>query len=345
MSRPAAVAAVAGAAAVAALSLAVPGDASAGEDGAEVQFAFADPDIEESSGLVVDTSTGRQLFVTTNDSGDSGRLFVVDPESGQTVGVTTWSDDPRDVEALAPAGPGEVWVADIGDNDAVRDSVSVARVRLGVGEASVEPVAEHDLAYPAGARDAETLLVDPDGRLLVVTKGLLGGEFLRSERRLVDDAPNPLSAVGVALPIATDGAFFPDGRHLIVRSYGNAVLYAYPSLEAITSFDLPDQEQGEGLAIDESGEVFLSSEGQGAEVLRLRLPRDVQQALTPKEPTATAAPTRSPEVVAPRGPDVEGRPGDHDDDRLWTAVGLPGLAGLAGLVLLVVVGRRRRPRG
>lgn len=335
------------AAVVVALALAVPGSARAGETGetgAQVELAFADPDIEESSGLVVDTSTGRPLFVTTNDSGDSGRLFVVDPESGETVGVTTWSDAPRDVEALAPAGPGEVWVADIGDNDAVRDSVSVARVRLGVGEVSVEPVAEHDLVYPAGARDAETLLVDPDGRLLIVTKGLLGGEFLRSDRRLVEDAPNRLSAVGVALPIATDGAFFPDGRHLLVRSYGNAVLYAYPSLEAITSFDLPDQEQGEGLAIDESGAVFLSSEGQGAEVLRLRLPRDVQQALVP-EPTGTAGTagsSRSPDVIAPRDPGFEGQQGGQDDDRLWTVV---GLAGLAGLVLLIVVGRRRRPRG
>ncbi len=318
---------------------------AAGETGVQVEFAFADPDIEESSGLVVDTSTGRPLFVTTNDSGDSGRLFVIDPGSGETVGVTTWSDAPRDVEALAPAGPGEVWVADIGDNDAVRDSVSVARVRLGAGDTSVEPVAQHDLTYPAGARDAETLLVDPDGRLLVVTKGLLGGEFLRSERRLVEDAPNPLAAVGVALPIATDGAFFPDGRHLLVRSYGNAVLYAYPSLRAVAGFDLPDQEQGEGLAIDESGAVFLSSEGQGAEVLRLRLPRDVQQALAP-EPTGTPSPTGTPGPVGTPGPADASEPtvpsGDEGDDRLWTSV---GLAGLVGLVLLVIVGRRRRPRG
>ena len=91
---------------------------------------FEDPAIVESSGLVVVDG----LFVTTNDSGDSGRVFTVDPATGETVGVTHWSDDPVDVEALAPAGGGEVWVGDIGDNRAERASISVVRVPVGRGE-------------------------------------------------------------------------------------------------------------------------------------------------------------------------------------------------------------------
>ena len=46
---------------------------------------FEDPaEIVESSGLVVDDG----LLVTTNDSGDCGRVFTVDPATGETVGVT-----------------------------------------------------------------------------------------------------------------------------------------------------------------------------------------------------------------------------------------------------------------
>jgi hypothetical protein len=90
---------------------------------------FEDPEIVESSGLAVVDG----LLVTTNDSGDSGRVFTVDPATGETVGVTQWSADPVDVEALAPAGGGEVWVGDIGDNRAERTSVSVARVPVGRG--------------------------------------------------------------------------------------------------------------------------------------------------------------------------------------------------------------------
>lgn len=191
-----------------------------------VALTFTDPAITESSGLVVDASSG--LVVTTNDSGDTGRVFAVDPVTGDTVGTTTWSDDPVDVEALAPAGPGEVWVADIGDNDAVRPSVYVARVPVGRGDRTVVPRARHELVYPDGPRDAESLLVDPQGRLLVVTKGLLGGQVLRTDGPPDPDGPTPMAVVGVTLPIATDAAFLPDGRHLVVRSYGTAVVHAYP---------------------------------------------------------------------------------------------------------------------
>ena len=84
--------------------------AAAGAPGAadHPAFRFADPEIVESSGLVVLPGAGRDagLVVTTNDSGDSGRVFTVDPATGDTVGVTSWPTDPDDVEALAPAGPG-----------------------------------------------------------------------------------------------------------------------------------------------------------------------------------------------------------------------------------------------
>src|SRR5688500_17005601 len=80
--------------------------AAAGTPGADdAAFRFTDPDIVESSGLVVVTGpTIGSLVVTTNDSGDSGRVFTVAPSTGSTVGVTSWTPEPRDVEALAPAG-------------------------------------------------------------------------------------------------------------------------------------------------------------------------------------------------------------------------------------------------
>ncbi|MEN8672815.1 hypothetical protein [Nocardioides sp.] len=318
-----------------------------------VVFAFADPAIEESSGLVVDAGSG--LFVTVNDSGDGGRVFTVDPATGRTVGTTRWDERPRDVEALAPAGPGEVWVADIGDNDAERDLVSVRRVPVAAGEVDASGSTTYDLVYPDGARDAETLMVDPDGRLVIVTKGLLGGEVLRTEQPLDADRPNRMTRIGVAVPIATDGAFFPDGRHVIVRSYGTAVVYAYPSLDEVGSFSLPDQEQGEGIAVDASGAVFVSSEGAGSEVLRVPLPRDVRRVVAPSEPDPSV--TASPGGDRGTGPDSEAA---GDDDLRpppepgaqwpWIVAGLVLLllvALLTTLAVLLVVGARRvlRRRG
>ena len=58
------------------------------------------------------------LFVTVNDSGDSGRVFVVDGGTGRTVGGATWSTEPEDIEALAPLPGGAVWSATSGTTTA-----------------------------------------------------------------------------------------------------------------------------------------------------------------------------------------------------------------------------------
>ena len=73
--------------------------ASPGGAGHEV-FRFADPAITEASALVVQDG----LFLTVNDSGDSGRVFVVD-RSGATVDVTAGPTGPPTSRPSRPAGP------------------------------------------------------------------------------------------------------------------------------------------------------------------------------------------------------------------------------------------------
>jgi hypothetical protein len=277
--------------AVAAVALPfVLGAAAAPSAAREVAFRFQDPAIVESSGLVAQGG----LFVTVNDSGDTGRVFTVDPADGRTVGVTTWPAAPEDIEALAAAGAGSVWVGDIGDNNAARSSVSVTRVPVGVGDRSV-PGETYELVYPGGAVDAETLMADPrTGRLLVASKRILGGSLFVAPERLSPDGPNRLREVGSVLPIATDGAFFPDGRHLVLRDYGRAVVYTYPGLRAIAEVDLPEQQQGEGIAVDRQGRVFVSSEGVRAPVLEVPLSAGVRRQVTPPpEPSASPSPSAS----------------------------------------------------
>lgn len=297
---------------------------------AEVVFRFEDRQVVESSGLVVQDG----LFVTTNDSGDTGRVFAVDPGTGETVGVTTWSESPADVEALAPGGNGRVWVGDIGDNAGERDRLSVARVAVGLGERS-GAAATYELAYPRYAADAETLLAHPvTGRLYVATKGVFGGELFEAPLRLDPDGVNRLRPLGDVLPIATDGAFFPDGEHLVLRDYGRAVVYAFPSLERVGELELPEQEQGEGIAVDAQGRVFVSSEGQRAPVLEVRLPAALRGLVVP--PAVSASPSAVP--------------GSRLDSELpeTTAAQRPGwpwfLGGWLGLVaiLALVFSLRRR---
>lgn len=312
---------------------------STAEEGTEV-VRFTDPDIVESSGLAV--VGGR--FVTVNDSGDSGRVFAVDPATGDTVGVTSWSPDPVDVEAVAPAyvdgGPAsEVWVGDIGDNRGVRDSVEVLRVPVGWEDATAEP-ARYELRYADGPRDAESLLVVPGtDELLVVSKGVLGGSFYAAPDPLVAGQVNVLEPLAPALGVATDAAFFPDGRHLVVRNYGAAAVYTYPGLTQVGGFDLPEQPQGEGIAVDpdDPTAVLLTTEGPSTPVLRVALPDDVRAAMetTPDDPT----------VGDPDAPGADADPAvDPVGDALvwlpWVVGGLGGVVLLA-LVVTLVRGSRR----
>ncbi|GAB3789521.1 WD40 repeat domain-containing protein [Nocardioides ungokensis] len=257
------------------------------------ELTFRDPEIVESSGLVVVHAGGGDLVVTTNDSGDTGRVFAVDPASGETVGVTHWSDDPTDVEALAPAGPGAVWVGDIGDNTASRDSIEVTRVPVGRGERTVD-AATYDLTYPTGPVNAETLLSDPTtGRLYVASKNVFGGVLYAAPAHLDPDGTNRLRPLGPVLPIATDGAFLADGKHVVLRDYSRAVVYTFPALEPVGDFRLPDQDQGEGLATTDDGDLLVSSEGQDEPVLRVSLPSSVRRAVAPAGHSPSSRPSQS----------------------------------------------------
>ena len=311
--------------------------ASTPADRSEVLFSFNDPQIVESSGLAVVGG----LVVTTNDSGDSGRVFTVDPRSGDTVGTTQWASEATDVEALAPGSKGTVWVADIGDNGAARESVSVTQVPVGRGDRSAE-APSYELVYPDGPHDAESLMADPrTGRLYVVTKEVFGGTFYAAPENLSAGGPNRLErtgAVGDALSLATDAAFFPDGRHLIVRGYTVARIYEFPSLTEVATVNLPGQRQGEGIAVDDDGRVLLSSEGLNSDVLRLDLPRDVRDLLAPPEPTPTPSqtPTQTPETE----PSATTSTTTETDRSAWPWL----VAGLVGVAMVVVLLRSLRPR-
>ena len=294
-------------------------------------LTFGDPAIVEASDLVVTDG----LFVTTNDSGDTGQVFVVD-QDGRTVGLTRWSNAPTDVEALAPAGPGAVWVGDIGDNEGRRSSVSIARVPVGRGDREAHPTSYH-LTYPDGGTDAETLVRDPvTGRLFIATKNVFGGILYAVPEHLDPSRPNPLTAVGRVLPVATDGAFFPDGKHLVVRDYTSAVVYAWPSLQPVGSFALPAQRQGEGIAVAADGGVYLSSEGPRSTVLRVSLPASIRQAVSGEavaSPSSRDAAPSTSTVADPAETEPSGR-----DARPWL------LGGLLGVAALVVLLRALRPR-
>lgn len=247
---------------------------------AEVAFTFEDPAVVESSGLAL---VGDRV-VTTNDSGDSARVFVVDPATGRTTKQVRWDADPSDVEALAPAGDGHIWVGDIGDNRDVRPTVTVTRLDVtGAGAAT-----SYELRHPERPHDAEALMTHPvTGQLFVVTKGTFSGTVLQAPLELEEGEVNDLTAVGRTPGIVTDAAFLAGGGAVVVRTYSRAVVLAYPSWRVVAGWDLPEQDQGEGLAVDGT-DLLLSTEGLRSEVLREPLPPEALAADLEGSPLMTA---------------------------------------------------------
>jgi hypothetical protein len=294
-------------------------------------FSFTDPSIDESSGLVV----ADDLVLTVNDSGSGPVVHVVDPADGDTVGRTTYSsDEVVDVEALATGPDGSVWVGDIGDNGGRRASIAVHRLPpVTTGDRTVE-AERFDLRYVDGPKDAETLLVHPrTGRLLVVSKGLFGGKVYAAPERLAPGGPGVLRPVGEVDGVVTDGAFTADGRHVVLRTYSSAAVLETGTWSSLGRFPLPDQEQGEGLAVLDGGRLLLSTEGARSEVVTVPIPAALVRAMAP--PAASAGDTGSPETS-------DATPLDEGwSTRTWTGVVL--LAGV-GIALVATVARHLRSR-
>lgn len=296
-----------------------------------VLLTFQDGRIGESSAIV----DGGDVVYTINDSGDSARVFVVEKGTGETVGVTTYSDDGVvDVEALASGPDGDLWVGDIGDNNHVRSHITLYRIpRPGSGDEQVEAEA-YELIYADGPRDAETLLVHPrTGRVYVVSKGILGGTVYVAPPQLRTDRTNVLRPAGSAGGLVTDGVFLRDGKHVLLRDYGSATVHRIDDFTPVATFRLPPQPQGEGIGVD-GDTVLVSTEGTFTAVRTRPLPRSVVRLLE-GAPSATATP--APGVTPAEADDADGP---------WGGNVVPLALGAAWVALVVLGIRafRRRSR-
>ena len=144
-------------------------------------------------------------------------------------------------------------MGDTGDNRRARDSITVLRVPYGPTDQEVTPAA-YELVYPGRVHDAETLLADPrTGQLFVVSKDIFGGTIYAAPRKLSADRPNRLRAVGDGFTFATDGSFFPDGRHYIVRGYTDAAVYSFPGQSGSAPSRCPGRSRARASRSDPTG--------------------------------------------------------------------------------------------
>jgi hypothetical protein len=213
-------------------------------------------ELRESSGLAVSRTQPGVLW-SHNDSGDDPNLYAVD-SSGRllaTIAVANaaavdWEDMasgpcPESLRAATSRDEAAcLYLADIGDNDRVREELTVYVVvepLLATTDAKRPAVAAQSFRYryPGGPDDSEALAVSPNGYVTIVSKGrsgtvdffgipaasvaraLTSGEVLTAEYR-GDSGIEPDGRIGRQ---ATSAAVSLDGMTLAVRTYYEVFFY------------------------------------------------------------------------------------------------------------------------
>ena len=235
-------------------------------------------EVHEASGVAA-SRTHAGVFWTHNDSGDPV-LYAVD-SSGTLAGrvrvagarVEDWEDVSL---APCPGGGDCLYVADVGDNEAERASVTVWRVpEPAPGDAETRPAEAIRLRYPDGAHDAEAMFV-LDGRVHLVTKGETGPVALY--RAPANAAPGATATLEKVRELAggeikrgeriTGADASPDGRWIAVRTLREVAFH--PARDFVAGGSAPprlmdlrdlDEAQGEGVGFAPDGAVLLTSEG------------------------------------------------------------------------------------
>jgi len=326
----------------------------------DVVFRFESPEITESSSLFVST-VDPSLAYTANDSGDGPVVYAADSATGSVVGRMTLHDVTAvDIEALAGGQDGTLVVADIGDNNAVRDSVTIYRVpQPGTGD-TVVPADAVELTYADGPRDAESALYDAtSGRVYIASKELTGASVYVSPPRVFEGGRAVLQPIAGAPSLSTDATLLRAGEFAVIRSYGSATVYRFPSFKQVASFGLPALKQGESIAAPPGGDVvWVGTEGERSPVVAVRpppLPGSSRPPSTrppsPRPPSPSMPSTRAPPTPAtpPRTPSVQNLPSPGSDHtRAGTQSSAPrmrvglGVGIVLLLVTLVAAARRRR---
>lgn len=245
--------------------------------------------ILEASGIAASRQNGGVLWVH-NDSGGSARVFAMDVQ-GQDLGqYTITGASNRDWEDMA-IGPGPVggqdylYLGDIGDNNADYGSIVIYRVAEPAVSSTQAPVTVDlsgadtiTLTYPDGARDAETLMVDPvNGDLYVVSKGESHSRVYRVAASQLVNGATVAMEYKAQLPWgwATGGDISPDGQEIIIRGYVVASLWTRPGggdlwdafAGPAVSIPLVADGQGEAIGFDADGLGYYTvAEGASAPI-------------------------------------------------------------------------------
>ncbi|MCA9139431.1 MAG: hypothetical protein KDB00_21800 [Planctomycetales bacterium] len=250
------------------------------------------PGLLESSGLAFSHVDADCLW-SHNDSGGRARLHSFNHLGRPTgradlkgIKATDWEDMSSFVDTVP-----RLLVADVGDNDAERKSVSIYIFdEPNPKKKSTINVFEHlVIHYPGGAQNCEAVAVDvKNRRILMLEKSPLIATMYQVDlpkRVEADPTKDHVTKIEVeampiqkvAIPLATGMDLCPKTGDLWISNYLQVFCYPYTRKLPLESrlrqvprmLDLPSLRQVEAVAIDEKGRVWVTSEGKPAKLQRV----------------------------------------------------------------------------
>ncbi len=237
------------------------------------QAVINNPILEEISGLAFSQKHHNLIYVHT-ESGGEAAVYLLD-SLGKELGVMELEGvKNRDWEDIAvgpgPGGKPYVFVAEIGDNAGIHGEICIFRFpepNSIAAKNSVKPEVLR-LTYPGGARDAETLMVDPiSGDLFIVSK--------RDDKNTLYRVPQSAFSKGKAtleklhnldFTSSVAGDISSDGSKILIKNYF-AIYYwdrkpgeSIPQTLQETPKRLPyvPEPQGEAIGFNPDGSSFFT---------------------------------------------------------------------------------------
>lgn len=205
----------------------------------------------EVSGVAASRNNENVLW-THNDSGHPAVMYAVDTQGHYLAKYNLPGNIDNEDIAVGP-GPvtnvSYVYVGDIGDNSANRTGSSTIRVyqipepvvytSQFTNPVTVTPKGARTilLSYPDGARNAESMFVDPvTGDLFIVTKESTARVYTATKAQMDVNSSNMLSFVrSLSFTVPSGADISPSGNEIVIRRESFAQLWKRGSGQSISS--------------------------------------------------------------------------------------------------------------
>jgi hypothetical protein len=231
-------------------------------------------EIEEASGMAFSRDHDGLIY-THNDSGGGRRVYVID-SLGKGMGVFklkgVWNRDWEDI-AVGP-GPDPklnyVYVGEIGDNQLKYTNIFIYRFpepEQFLEAMEVEPEILK-LSYPDGAKDAETLMVDPISKdIFILTKRDSLNILYKTTQEAFESKEAVLEKV-MELPftMSVAGDISVDGKEILIKNYFTVYYWKRNENETIAQALARDplilpykpEPQGEAIGFHPNGKSYFT---------------------------------------------------------------------------------------